>query len=188
MKDLKERLRDKSRDKLAEHLKSSGISAEIAPRGRPEENIKGPWWGFFLRSLGIIDVAEGPISSIHVVKKDRGKDSPPQWWYIFLIPSEIPMAHNQTFKISTVRRKSFPIFGKVLEVHWNGNDWGTGLARALSEDQQIDAFVSKTGDVSIRSHKKEFHGWLIRTKRFDLTSDDWKALQKVVGRLLYIAS
>ena len=98
------------------------------------------------------------------------------------------MAHNQTFKISTVRRKSFPIFGKVLEVHWKGNDWGTGLARALSEDQQINAFVSKTGDVSIRSHKKEFHGWLIRTKRFDLTSDDWKALQKVVGRLLYIAS
>ncbi len=188
MKNLKERLRDKSRDKLAECLKSAGISAELAPRGRPEEKIKGPWWGIFLRSLGIIDVAGGPISSIHVVKKDRGKDSPPQWWFMFLIPSEIPIAHNRTFKISTVRRKSFPLFGKVLEVDWKGNDWGTGLARALSEDQQIDTFVSRTGDVSIRSHKKEFHGWIIRTKRFDLTRHDWEALQNIVKRLLYIAS
>ena len=136
----------------------------------------------FLRSLGIIDVAGGPISSIHLVKTDDKE------WFIFLVPSEIPIAHNRTFKISTVRRKSFPLFGKVLEVYWKGNDWGTGLARALSEDQQIDTFVSKTGDVSIRSHKKEFHGWIIRTKRFDLTRHDWEALQNIVKRLLHIAS
>ncbi len=57
---MKEALRDKTRDNLAYALNLLGVRAELAERDRAEERIHSSW----RRSLGIIDILEGPIKWI----------------------------------------------------------------------------------------------------------------------------
>jgi hypothetical protein len=55
------RLRDKSRDKLAHDLSALGIKAEIGARGREQEKIRSGSKWLFQASLGVIDIGEGPV-------------------------------------------------------------------------------------------------------------------------------
>ena len=96
---MKEKLRDKTRDDLAHAL----------------------------NSLGVIDLPEGPIRWINILKRDRSKNSPPKWWINLCIPDERPVLIHKEVKVRTVRKKSFPLFGKVVDVAWKGEDYGTGL-------------------------------------------------------------
>ena len=179
-------LRDKSRDALTERLNSLGISAEMAERGRAEETVES--LRIFKQSLGLVDVSKSPIASINVLKKNGGKDSPPQWWFVFLVPYDTTAGQRWKLKIKPVRKKSFPLFGKVLEVYWKGNDQGTGLVNDLSEDKEIDSLVTRRGNLLVRAHSKHFHGWGIQTKRFVMTTEDWKALEHLAERLQHVSS
>ena len=73
---MKDRLRDKSRDGLAYALNSVGVKAEMAERGRAEEKVEDSW---YQRSLGVIDILEGSIRWINILKKDGSNNSPPHW-------------------------------------------------------------------------------------------------------------
>ena len=189
---LRKRFRDRARDNLTAHLISLGIPASMAERNRTEEKVSRLW--IFKRSLGLIDISVGPIKSINVLKKNRDRNSPPKWWFVFLVPAEIPISRDHTFKIKTVRRKTFPLFGKVIDVYWKGNDRGTELIDVLSQDEHVDKLVSTFGDLSVRSHKKGgFNGWVIefstwRPHKFELDIDDWQTLSAIATRLLYLSS
>lgn len=102
---MREKLRDKTRDQLTVALNALGVQAVMAERGRPEEAIHNSWWQ---RSLGVIDLSEGPVRWINVVKKDGGRDSPPRWWINLCIPDERQLPGRRTVKIKTARKKSFP--------------------------------------------------------------------------------
>ena len=108
---MKEKLRDKTRDNLANALNSLGVQAEMAERGREEEKVNNAWWN---RSLGIIDLSDGPISFINVIKKDQSKESPPMWWVNFCIPDERPISggreidvNGKTFTVQEATDDSF---------------------------------------------------------------------------------
>ena len=64
---MKEKLRDKTRDKLVHSLNTLGVGAMMAERGRQEESIRKSWGK---RSLGVIDIPQGPIRCINVVRQD----------------------------------------------------------------------------------------------------------------------
>ena len=78
---MKEKLRDKTRDKLVHSLNALGVGATMAERGRPEERIRKSWGK---RSLGVIDIPQGPIRCINIVRQDGSQYSPPQWWLVAL--------------------------------------------------------------------------------------------------------
>ena len=128
---MKEWVRDKSRDELADALNSVGAKTEMAERGRAEEKVENSW---YQRSLGIIDIPEGSIRWVNILKKGRSQHSPPQWWVVLGIPDDRPVSTRQQTKIKTVREKTFPLFGKVVDVIWKGYDGGTGLVNTLSKD------------------------------------------------------
>ena len=173
MKDL---FRDKTRDKLAQNLNSLGVTAVLSERNRVEEKVENSW---YQRSLGIIDITGGLIRWINILKKDGSKNSPPRWWVILGIPDERPVPDHKKVDIRTVRKKSFPIFGKVVEVTWKGNDYGTGLVETLSRDDSITNLVKNIGHVTIHSYTKEFQGWTLQVdRRITLTHHDWAAVQK----------
>ena len=66
---MREKLRDKTRDTLAERLNTIGVTATLSERGRPEEKVGNRR---FRRSLGIIDIAdEGLVKWINIIKQDR---------------------------------------------------------------------------------------------------------------------
>ena len=139
---MKEKLRDKTRDNLTHALNSLGVQAEMAERGRDEENIHNAWWN---RSLGVIDLPEGPIRWINVIKKDPSKESPPMWWVNFCIPDERPISGGREIDVKTARKKSFPVFGRVIGVEWKGKDHSTGLINRLSYDQAAKDLATRRG-------------------------------------------
>ena len=153
---MKEKLRDKTRDNLTNALNSLGVKAEMAERERAEEKVHNGWWN---RSLGVIDLPEGPVRWINVIKKDQSKESPPMWWINHCIPDERPISGNREIDVKTVRKKSFPLLGKVIGVDWKGKDHSTGLVNRLSYDQATKDLATRIGNIRIRSYSKEFQGW-----------------------------
>lgn len=179
---MKESLRDKTRDELAQSLNGLGISAVLSERKQIEEKAENSW---YQRSLGVIDIEDGPIDWINILKKDRSKDSPPKWWIILGIPDERLTSSLRDIKIKTVRKKSFPLFGKVVDVTWKGKDGGTGLTRVLSQDQEVKALAHRIGNLEVKSQADDwFQGWtLIVDRRFQPTTEDWETIRKIAERL-----
>jgi len=191
---MREALRDKSRDTMAASLETAGIRAEMVDRDlrRPEEKIRTFQLFGKHPSLGLIDIrTDSPISWINVVRtKSTDKHGPARYRVVFGIPDQnIPMNHKQ-LKLKTVRRKTFPLFGKVIDVSWRGEAHTLPLAKTLSEDEEIDRAVADLGDVTIFTHPKQFQGWTIEinkifsTHPLAATIDRWEALKKIANCLL----
>ena len=190
---MREALRDKSRDTMAASLEAAGIQAEMVDRDlrRPEEKIRTfPLFG--KSSLGLIDIrTDSPISWINVVRTKRAdKHGPARYRVVFGIPDQsIPMNHKQ-LKLKTVRKKTFPLFGKVIGVSWRGEAHTLQLAKTLSEDEEIDRAVADLGDVTIFTHPNQFQGWTIEINKIfsphppAVTIDRWEALKNIADYLL----
>ena len=179
---MKEKFRDKTRDELAWMLKHIGVKAELVDRGGVQEKAENSW---YQRSLGIIEILEGPIKWINILKRDRSKDSPPKWWIVMGIPDAKPLPTNQELKIKTVRKKTFPLFGKVVDVTWRGNDQGTGLVGVLSADEAVKSLSKTIGNLEIKSQSEEFQGWTLTSdRRFAPTNQDWAAIETVANYIL----
>ena len=179
---MKEIFRDKSRDELARNLNSLGVRADLAERGRAEEKIENSW---YQRSLGIIDLPEGLVRWINILKKDGSGRSPPQWWVILVIPDERPLSNHKAVDIKTVRKKSFPLFGKVADVTWKGRDHHTGLVEVLSNDEAVRNLAKRIGNLTLHSYAKEFQGWTLQVdRRLEPTIQDWATIQKIADYIL----
>ncbi|MDP6065618.1 MAG: zinc ribbon domain-containing protein [SAR202 cluster bacterium] len=179
---MKDQLRDKSRDELTYALNSVGVKAEMAERGRAEEKVEDSW---YQRSLGVIDTLEGSIRWINILKKDAGQHNPPKWWVVLGIPDERPISSHQEIKIKTVRKKTFPLFGKVVDVIWKGRDGGTGLVNTLSKDVAAKTLAKRIGNLEVKSQANGFQGWTLTVdKRFSPTSQEWETLEKIAGYIL----
>ena len=190
---MREALRDKSRDTMAASLEAAGIQAEMVDRDlrRPEEKIR-TFQLFGKSSLWLIDIrTDSPISLINVVRtKSADKHGPARYRMVFGIPDQsIPMNHKQ-LKLKTVRKKTFPLFGKVIDVSWRGEAHTLPLAKTLSEDEEIDRAVADLGDVTIFTHPNQFQGWTIEINKIfsphppAVTIDRWEALRKIADYLL----
>ena len=190
---MREALRDKSRDTMAASLEVAGIQAEMVGRdlGRPEEKIRTPKL-LAKSSLGLIDIrTDSPISWINVVRtKSRDQNGPARYRVVFGVPDQsIPMNHKQ-LKLKTVRKKTFPLFGKVIGVSWRGGGDTLVLAKALSDDEEIDRAVADLGDVTIFTHPNQFQGWTIEINKIFsphppvVTIDRWEALRHIANYLL----
>ena len=191
---MRETLRDKSRDTMAASLEAAGIQAEMIDRdlGRPEEKIRRSHLFGKHSSLGLIDIrTDSPISWINVVRTKRAdKHGPARYRVVFGIPDQsIPMNHKQ-LKLKTVRKKTFPLFGKVIDVSWRGEAHTLPLAKTLSEDEEIDRAVADLGDVTIFTHPNQFQGWTIEINKIfsphppAVTINRWEALKNVANYLL----
>ena len=179
--DMKEKFRDKTRDDLIFALNSLGVGAEMADRGRPEEEVRK---SLFRRSRGLVDLSDGPIAAINVLKQDRSQYSPPRWWVVLLIPSDLPGAADHPVKIRSHTTKSFPVFGQVTGFEWRGEDYGSGLIESLDQDRNLADLVKRVGDFEVQSHADDFDGWTIQIQaRLRPEERDWQVLTKLARRL-----
>jgi hypothetical protein len=101
------------------------------------------------------------------------------------IPDEKPLPKNQELKIKTVRKKTFPLFGKVVGVTWRGNDQGTGLVDVLSADEAVKSLSKAIGNLEIKSQSNSFQGWTLTVDRkFQPMPPEWEAIQKIADYIL----
>ena len=119
------------------------------------------------------------------IKKGWGHRSPPQWWIVLSIPDERPVPKHRAVDIKTFRKMKFLFFGEIVNVTWNGNDSGTGLADILSRDEAVKNLAKNVGDLTIHSYAKEFQGWTLQVdRRFKPTHPDWVTIQKIANHTL----
>ena len=180
---MKERFRDKTRDNLEIALQSLGLPASMSERDVPIENVQKPGWA---RALGSIEVAEGPISRVNLFKQDGNQYSPTRWWYVFLVPDDRPFSEHRAVSIKSTRKKSFPIFGRAVNVTWDGEEHSTGLLAAVQNDPQVKRLIMKRADLEIKRHTKDdFDGWAIAIeKKFAPSHEEWRTLLSIAERLL----
>ena len=177
---LKETFRDKSRDNLVHVLMNLGIKAEMVERGVMQEKIGDEWW---TRRLGLISIENDPIKWINICKKDRSKNSPPQWRYIFIIPAERLGSGKNKIKIKTIRKKTFPVFGKVVDTIWKGND--RRLTDTLSNEAEIKRLAKTIGNIHLESLSEPISGWKFRISSGHsdfhelITSETWGQFRKL---------
>ena len=176
-----EKFRDKSRDDLAQNLNSLGVKAQMLERKVIQEKIGDVWW---MRRLGVIEIDEGPIKWINVIKKNRDKNSPPKWRYIYIIPDE-RVSESTKIKVKTVRKKSFPLFGKIVDTTWKGTDQSTGLISLLSNNTIIKRLAKDMGNFEIESRTGEFRGWTLYVDRpHFFIAPSWPEFKSMAEQLL----
>jgi hypothetical protein len=171
---------------LVVNLNGLGISTETHTRDEAlEKEMAGSRWNS-KSSRGILYLKETPLDWITILHR-RG--DPPKWWYLFgLRDDRIGTIHRT--KLRTIRKKSFPIFGKVLDTDWSGNDHHTNLLQTLSEDSDIDGLAERLGNITVESHTQAFHGWVIEFERNPVIGDpfsvnsNWAAIQKMGDLIL----
>ena len=101
-----------------------------------------------------------------------------QWKLILGIPDNtVPLEHDKV-DLRPKRKRTFPLFGKVIDVEWKGNDFGLGLLNKYSDDSFISATIAKIGKVqSIETHPSIYQGWTIDLRH--INEDLWQLSQKI---------
>ena len=128
------------RDDLCADLRALGIQAQMSERGRPEEKItRGRG-----KSLGIIDIQDAPIRWVDVKKgvtRDWENRRDTYWTIEYGVPDSRFTAGFHKVKIRTVRLKTIPLFGEVVDFMWEGKDFGLGLIKRLNLDVLLNKLL-----------------------------------------------
>ncbi len=166
---LRELFRDKTRDEHCAALRSMGVDACLAPRGRPEEHTGSG-------SLGLIAIARSPIRWVNVRSVGEGDHVAE-----YAVPYQRrPSLHP---KLGSVRIRTFPLFGSVVDVRWRGDDGGLGLVERLEGDAFIRAAIMATGDVRVEA-RPEYGCWIISGSASMNPLACWACYQRVACHLL----
>ena len=162
----------KSRDDLYQNLIDLGIDCELSKRGVRADKLQNPWRR---KSLGVIKINSSfPIEFINIIKKDRSKDSPPRWWYYFAIPTNLVKSKSNSIEVRSIRKKTFPIFGKVKSIEWKHNAHSQNLANQFTQDSDINSLAINIGNVKIESIDKDFSGYTFSGFTIEIERKNWK--------------
>jgi hypothetical protein len=175
----------KKPEQLCKSLGVIGVHAQLAVKGRSEERYFGV--GSY-KSLGLIEISQSPIGWVNPGKCDTGDK------VFYKTVYGVPDSRNlPVLNIYALRNKSFPLFGKVLDVQWKPID-DTGIAKALTNDSAIRALIMKLGrfftDPIVSSQGTGF--WLIIDGQpTDLavsgripSLEEWSLYEAIAKRLL----
>ena len=182
---LRERIRDKSREKICAGLQSLGVNARMAALGRPEE-YTGPG-----HSFGIIDINDGPIPWISVFYTTHLAEGTSGTRVVIIYYTHygvsVPYRPPST-TIKSVRRRRFRLLGKVIDAEWSakGSDRDSDLVqdvlRRLGDDGHVRQAVIATRDVEIIGSGR---GWVISTMTRDVpTGQAWECYQAIARHLI----
>ena len=167
-------------DILAELITSWGNEAnpiEICDQYKyeVERKLETSW---ITKSIGFVEIIEGPIKWANITYRRRSDRTPPQCKLILGIPDNtVPVQHDKV-DLRPKRKRTFPLFGKVIDVEWKGNDFGLGLLNKYSDDSFISATIAKIGKVqSIETHPSIYQGWTIDLRH--INEDLWQLSQKI---------
>ena len=167
-----EKLRDKTRDKLHKNLLNIGIDCTLSERGIRADKLQNPW---YRKSLGVIKINSNyPIEFINIIKKDRGKNNPPRWWYYFAIPTDLVKSKSDSIEVRSIRKKTFPIFGKVKSIEWKHNAHSQNIANQFTQDSDINSLAINIGNVKIESIDKDFSGYTFSGFTIEIERKNWK--------------
>ena len=159
-----------------------GIDAKMAEHGRAEKYIECDRND---RSLGIIEILKGSICWVNLIER-RALD---QVTYHLKYGIRDPRLRGAMMKlaqlrIKSVRRRTFPLVGKAVDLHWKGNDLGLGIIDRLNSDILIKHPIISSGDITIRAHGYE-KLWVMSYRGVIVPSRElWNCYEAIAQHLL----
>jgi len=164
---------DRTRDELCVGLQAMGVDARMAERGRREEETgKG--------SLGVLDIAQGPVRWINV--REEGSGESQRYITEYGVPDQ---GYIPQLQIRPIFVKTFPVFGQVIDVRWEGTDEDLDIVQRLSNDQAIKHSIMVTEDEVTVVARRDHGCWLIRRETEDTPSpEQWQCYQGIADWLL----
>ena len=186
---IKEIFRDKTRDNFQKILTDIGLECELAERGIVEEKLFNPW---HRTSLGIIKInSDSLIKYINIIKKWGSKNDPPRWWFYFAVPAPTPASSSEYIEVKSIRKKSFPVIGKVKSIEWKANTKGEKLKDKFIKSLEINSFSKESGNLKVQSLHKNFSGYsielefnkspfpLLSASNISINITQWTTLNKI---------
>jgi hypothetical protein len=154
-------------DNLREALDSLGVEATVSQRLSRYGDL-----------IGVIDIHRSPISCIEVRKTSDYEGV--TYWTRYMIPdSRLIVLAN----FRSVRVRTFPILGRVIDVRWEGDDRGTGAMDRLTADIDLKAAIVSAGaEIAVGSAPSQ--GWFITYSSTDAPSAGVFACYEKVARNL----
>jgi len=114
------------------HLQGMGIEAALRERGSDEEKI-GLNRSSGQRSEGIIELKGRNIDLVNVIS--IASQYGVRYFLDYLVKGSNIMAERELKKTSLTKKKSPPLWGKVVAIEWKGDD---ALAQSLSLDYSLE--------------------------------------------------
>ena len=152
------------REVVCEALQGLGVDAHLAPRGRPEEKIDSH--GALGRgSIDLIDIGNGPIRWVSV--RFEGRPTEAGWLTAYHVEYGVPDPRvGEGFpkcRIESVLVKSSPVVGRMVDLYWEGEDFGLGVISRLNNDHQLKKpIVEESWGVRIKAIGG-YNCWIIST-------------------------
>lgn len=173
---IKGKVQDKTRDAVCKSLLKLGLDVRPARRGRAEEKTGEG-------SLGLIDIPGETVEWANV-RRVTTSGSGVSYRTDFGVPDPKLSPDFPDVRIRSVYKKTFPMFGRVIDLHWKGEDFGLGIISRLNSDSSIkEPILSGTG-VIIRSHGR-YGCWTISTDTLTIPSPAlWSCYRTVALHLL----
>jgi len=187
-------------------LCSMGLDARMVERGRIDENIVKPKGN---ESLGLIEIQGSPICRINMLREKQGclfflYEGISEYKNVYLIlDSNIHKGGH--LELESVRLKSVPLFGRVVDLLWRGNfdsdlyrqmmlidepqkqtltAWKEELVKRLGEDALIkQTLIRLKEDIKVRSHP-EYGYWAIVSEELTPSREQWDCYETIARYLL----
>ena len=102
------------------------------------------------KSLGVIDISEGPIRWVNVRELGPDVDGNAAYYADFGVPDPKVTAGFPKVRIKSEKVKTSWFFGKVIDIGWKGKDYGLGVIDRLQSDRALrDLATNRSDDVRI---------------------------------------
>jgi hypothetical protein len=176
------------------HLERLGVNA--LPPSAESRTVRST--GNQIDTHGAVEIDRSKVSWIEVslsVPKSDGntRRSIPQPELVLVVQDPWVGPEHPRVKVRPKQALREILAGKAVDVDWEGEDGGLGLARSLTTDSTIRQAMSihrtsKTAahvaDVTIEA-RPDYEGWVISTPWMpeEMTRQRWSAYEKIAGYL-----
>jgi hypothetical protein len=162
--------KQKKLEELYQHFPGIGVKASLLEKENAQEKVgQKRSWGEKVE--GGIEIEGRNIDSIIVVSASSQYGS--TYYLNHLVTSPSSTGREDTKKTTMVRKKSPPIWGKVIDIEWRGDPY---LAQRLNFDYQLKYKLLQAsptplkGNISI--HPEPKHGYTRIRTDYQLPSSD----------------
>jgi len=169
-------------EELYQHLRELGVEASLTEKGDEREKI-GLARASGQKSEGLIDLEDRNIDSINVVSISTQYGT--RYFIDYLVKGSHIMGERVLKKTRLTRKKSPPLWGKVVAIDWKGDD---ALAQSLNLDYSLEDKLVKAdvnafeGNIWIFPEPK--HGYArIRTDYVLLSAAIFEALSSIARHI-----
>ena len=150
------------KEEIYQHLQQIGVEASLVERGSEKEKI-GLGRASGQKSEGIIELADKNIDSINVISV--ASQYGVHYFLDYLVKSPNIMGKRTLKKTRLARKKSPPLWGKVVGIEWKGDKL---LAQSLNLDYSLGDKLLQADPKALKENIRIFpepkHGYVrIRT-------------------------